>query len=156
MSDPILANLFETNLYAIKANTEGVSDADALIQPSPAGNCMTWVIGHIASSRDGLLKVLGEAPVLSPDVAERFKRGSAPVKGPGDGPPLSTLLSDLAASQERLLRGIDKAPESKWGETHANFGTIRKAFYFLHFHEAYHAGQLALLRRLAGKKGAIP
>ena len=74
---------------------------------------------------------------------------------PGDGPPLSTLLSELATSQERLLRGIDKAPASKWDETNANFGTIRKAFYFLHFHEAYHAGQLALLRRLAGKKGAI-
>jgi len=27
--------------------------------------------------------------------------------------------------------------------------------HFLHFHEAYHAGQLGLLRRMAGKDGAI-
>jgi hypothetical protein len=28
--------------------------------------------------------------------------------------------------------------------------------HVLHFHEAYHIGQTALLRRMAGKEGAIP
>ena len=155
MSDPILSNLFETNLYAIRVNTEGISDAEALLQPAPGGNCMNWVMGHILSSREGALKVLGEAPVLPPEAAARYKRGSAPVAGPGDGLPMSELLARLASSQERLLHGIENAPAAKWEEERTDFGTVRRAIYFLHFHEAYHAGQLALLRRLAGKKGAI-
>ena len=116
---------------------------------------MNWVVGHITSSREGLLKVLGEPTVLAQEVADRYKRGSAPIVGPGEGLPLSELLACLATSQERLLHGIENAPEAKWNEARADFGTVRKAAYFLHFHEAYHAGQLALLRRLAGKKGAI-
>lgn len=155
MADPILADLFQTNHFAIKVNTEGVSDPEALIQPPPAGNCMCWVVGHIAASREGLLKALGEAPVLAPETAARYMRGSAPVTGPGDGLPLSELLEHIATSQERLIRGIEKAPDSLWETPNANFGNLKKASYFLHFHEAYHAGQLALLRRLAGKKGAI-
>jgi hypothetical protein len=155
MSDPVLSSLFKTNLQAIRVNAEGVSDAEALLQPHPGGNCMTWVVGHIASSREGLLKVLGEPVVLDADLAARYERGSAPITGPGDGLPMSELLARLATSQERLLRAIENASESKWNEERADFGTVRKAAYFLHFHEAYHAGQIALLRRLAGKKGAI-
>jgi len=155
MSDPILSNLFETNLHVIRVNTEGITDAEALLQPHPAGNCMSWVMGHIVSSREGALKLLGEEPVLPPESAARYKRGSDPVAGPGDGLPMSELLARLALSQEKLLRAIENAPAAKWEEERGDFGTVRGAFYFLHFHEAYHAGQLALLRRLAGKKGAI-
>ena len=155
MGDPVLTNLFETNLYAIRVNTEGVTDADALLQPHPAGNCMSWVVGHILWSREGLLKVFGEPAVLAPEIASRYKRGSAPIAGPGDGLSMTELLARLAPSQERLLHGIENAPEEKWSEAQKDFGTVRRAAYFLHFHEAYHTGQLALLRRLAGKKGAI-
>jgi hypothetical protein len=33
--------------------------------------------------------------------------------------------------------------------------TLQGGAHFLHFHETYHIGQTALLRRLAGKPGAI-
>ena len=155
MSDPILSSLFETNLYAIRVNTEGITDAEALLQPNPAGNCMNWVMGHILSTREAALKVFGETPVLPPDTTSRYTRGSRPIAGPGDGLPMTELLQHLAASQERLLRGIENASAAKWDEARTDFGTVRRALYFLHFHEAYHTGQLALLRRLAGKKGAI-
>ncbi|HET9951618.1 MAG TPA: DinB family protein [Candidatus Eisenbacteria bacterium] len=155
MSDPILSNLFETNLYTIRVNTEGITDAEALLQPHPAGNCMNWVVGHILSSREGALKLFGEEPVLPADATARYKRGSGPIAGPGDGLAMSELLARFALSQERLLRGIENLPAAKWEEERADFGTVRRAVYFLHFHEAYHAGQIAVLRRLAGKKGAI-
>lgn len=155
MTGKSLARLFEISLYATRVNAEGISDADALIQPQPDGNCMNWVVGHIVASREGMLRLLGEKPVLTPEVAERYKRGSAPIVGEGDGLPLSALLAALATSQERLLRGIENASEEKWGEPIPDYHTLKGAAHFLHFHEAYHAGQVALLRRLAGKKGAI-
>ena len=154
-----LTKLFEINHQAILVNAEGITDAEALIQPEPGGNCMNWVVGHIVSSREGMLRLLGEPAVLSPELAERYKRGSAPVTkasaAKGDGVPFSKLMEALSTSQERLLHGITKADEAKWNEAVPSFGTAREAVHFLHFHEAYHAGQIALLRRLAGKKGAI-
>jgi uncharacterized damage-inducible protein DinB len=33
--------------------------------------------------------------------------------------------------------------------------TVSEKLAFLQFHEAYHAGQIAILRRMAGKPGAI-
>ncbi len=155
MTAKTLTPLFEISLSAIRANAEGVTDAEALIQPQPGGNCMNWVIGHIVSSREGMLKLLGEPPVLQPEAAARYERGTAPITSEGDGLPLSKLLVALATSQERLLRGIADATEEKWNEAVPNFGTARQAVHFLHFHESYHAGQIALLRRMAGKKGAI-
>jgi len=154
-----LTKLFEINHHAIQVNAEGITDAEALIQPEPGGNCMNWIIGHILASREGMLRLLGEPTVLTPEIAERYKRGSAPITkasaAKGDGLPFSKLMEALATSQERLLRGIAKADDAKWNETVPNFGTAREAVHFLHFHEAYHAGQIAILRRMAGKKGAI-
>jgi uncharacterized damage-inducible protein DinB len=37
----------------------------------------------------------------------------------------------------------------------AGIGTVREALAVLQFHEAYHAGQVGLLRRLLGKPGVI-
>ena len=150
-----LTRLFEISLYATRVNAEGITDAEALIQPRPDGNCMNWVLGHILSSREAMLKLLGEAPVLEPEVAARYKRGSAPILGEEDGLPFSELLTALTTSQERLLRGIANASEAKWDEAVPEFGTTKGALHFLHFHEAYHSGQVAVLRRMAGKKGAI-
>ena len=74
-----LTKLFEINHHAIKVNADGITDAEALIQPEPGGNCMNWIIGHILASREGMLRLLGEPTVLSPEMAERYKRGSAPI-----------------------------------------------------------------------------
>jgi uncharacterized damage-inducible protein DinB len=155
MSEPTLSRLFEINHYAITVNTEGISEEESRIQPKPNGNCMNWVVGHIVSSREAILKLVGAESALPKDVAERYKRGSAPVTGSGDGATLAQLLQHLGESQERLLRGIENASEEKWNEAVPEWGTARHAAHFLHFHEAYHAGQLAVLRRMAGKKGAI-
>lgn len=150
-----LTGLFKTNHFAIRVNAEGISDEEALRQPEPAGNCMNWVVGHIVASRNRALALLGEEPVWPREEEERYKRGSAPIRGAGEGRPFSSLMADLDRSQERLLRGIEKAGEAKMAEPLPEWGTVGQALFFLHFHEAYHAGQVAVLRRLAGKPGAI-
>jgi uncharacterized damage-inducible protein DinB len=150
-----LTSLFKTNHYAIRVNAEGITDEEALRQPDPAGNCMNWVVGHIVASRNRALSLLGEEPVWPREDEERYKRGSAPIRSAGEGKPLSALMADLDRSQERLLRGLERAGDAKMAEPMPEWGTVRQALFFLHFHEAYHAGQVAVLRRLAGREGAI-
>jgi hypothetical protein len=147
--------MFEINREALGLNVAGITDEEALVQPRPDANCINWIVGHIVSSRSGILKLLGEEQVWPPEMTERYKRGSAPVRGSAEGKPLSVLLSDLDRSQERILRGIAALDESRWEEPQPTFGTLRRALFFLQFHEAYHVGQTGVLRRLIGKEGAI-
>jgi uncharacterized damage-inducible protein DinB len=155
MTADTLTSLFKTNHGAIRLNVDGITDEEALLQPKPDGNCLNWVVGHVVASRNGALTLLGEEPVWSREETDRYKRGSAPIRAAGEGKPLAHLLADFDRSQERLLRGLSKLTEAKLDEPFPNWGTVRQALFFLHFHEAYHAGQTAMLRRLAGKPGAI-
>jgi len=150
-----LLDLFTINHQALHTNLKGLTDADALVQPKPDGNCLAWVVGHIVASRDGALTLVGADSFLDPETRKRYARGSAPVREAGDGKPLTALLADLDRSQERLTTWLTSAPDSVWTSPLEGWGTVAKGLLFLHFHEAYHVGQTGILRRLAGKKGAI-
>ena len=54
---------------------------DSLLQV-PGVNCLNWVLGHIADSRDRVLRLLGEAPLSAR--GPRVRRESDPVAA--DGP----------------------------------------------------------------------
>ncbi|HEY7728715.1 MAG TPA: DinB family protein [Candidatus Eisenbacteria bacterium] len=156
-----LANLFRISHYAITVNLEGFTQEQSLFQPPGRGNCVNWVLGHIVASRNGMLRLLGEEPVLHDAVAERYRRGSLPIGDEREAAHLELLVRALNESQERILHALGRireldlnkpaaAPGSQTGDT-----SVGGQLAFLHFHESYHSGQLGLLRRLAGKEGAI-
>ena len=146
--------LFTIENELIKSQTEGLTQADTLIQPQPSGNCMNWVLGHILESQITMLTVLGGTSPVEPAEMVIYKRESNPITA--DGPEVHQL--------EWLLKGIDDvhnalvAQFAKMKET--DFGreiqqgerkfTLGWRFLFLHFHFTYHVGQLELLRQLAG------
>jgi uncharacterized damage-inducible protein DinB len=159
MTSAELSNLFRISHYAITVNLEGFTHEESLEQPLPGGNCLNWVLGHIVASRNLILKQLGEEPALHPAVAERYKRGSAPIAAPRDAAHLELLFKALQDSQERVLAGLARMTEAELAQPLENpitkNQTLGEALSFGHFHESYHAGQVALLRRLAGKQGQI-
>ena len=156
-----LSNLFRISHYAIHANLEGFTHEDGLRRPEPDGNCANWVLGHIVASRNGILAILGEEPALHGAVADRYKRGSSAISHERDAAHMELLVKALDDSQERILDALARAtaldlakpaaaPVVTSGDT-----SVGGQLSFLHFHESYHSGQLGLLRRLAGKPGAI-
>src|SRR5258707_13686376 len=80
-----LSDAFARNMNVIGRQTAGLTHADSLLQPAMRGNCLNWVLGHIAASRNVILRMLGEEPVLTVEYAERYKRGSEPVLGAEEG-----------------------------------------------------------------------
>ena len=61
MIDPgLLANGFESNTWVILKQVEGLTHEDSLIQPPFRGNCLNWVLGHIADNRNTMLRFAGE------------------------------------------------------------------------------------------------
>lgn len=145
--------LFQYNHYAIGANARDLTHAESLVGPEPAGNCANWVLGHIVQSRGAVLEILGEKPVWGAAEGELYKRGSKPITGSA-AKPFPEILQALDLSQERLMAGLSRAKNPDLGSADTK-GSLAAKLAGLQFHEAYHSGQLGLLRRIAGKKGAI-
>jgi hypothetical protein len=154
MNGNTLSKLYSLNVMVIEKNLKGITPEESFFQPQQAGNCVNWVLGHIVSTRNQVMKIIGESPIWTEEEAAPYRRGSVPLTDESLALPLSRMLTDLLASQEKLLTKLQSiSPE----ELRAPFenGTRCEQLAIIQFHEAYHAGQLGLLRRLIGKPGAI-
>jgi uncharacterized damage-inducible protein DinB len=149
-----LSKLYGLNHYTLTVNLAGLTHEDSVAGPNPGGNCANWVLGHILANRNAILSLLHEEPVLGEAEAKVYERGSPQMNGGAGAIPLERLIQDLERSQERLLRGLSRlSPEDL--DAPVEQSTLGATLAFLQFHEAYHAGQVGLLRRMAGREGAI-
>lgn len=147
--------------FVFQANLEGVSDEDSFRQPRPAGNCINWVAGHVVGARAGIVRLVGGEAPFAAEEYERYRRSTSPVTGPEGAVPLSRMRADFAATKEPLASGLAgladgvlaaPAPFSPGEDPKETVGSLLVG---LAFHEAYHTGQLGVLRRLLDRPGVI-
>ncbi len=148
------------NQFVVQKNADSLSQEESLSSPPQGGNCVNWVIGHVNHARGTLAAVLG-LRAFDPDKYKRYERGSAPLADPSEALPLDEMLADFQSVQEGIVNAIGslddgaldaKAPFSPVGNENETVGSLIAG---LVFHESYHLGQTGVLRRLAGKDGAI-
>ncbi len=162
MTGTEIANMYEFSYGAIKRNLDDVTNEESLVQPPGAGNCLNWVLGHIVTARNTVLKLAGAAPVVDEDVAAHYRRGSDPLQPDSKVPDLGTLRGLLSDTQHRLVPALAAMSDDALTQSVPEqlrrpplTGSVAEALIRLHYHEGYHNGQIGLLRRLAGKEGAI-
>jgi uncharacterized damage-inducible protein DinB len=145
----------------VNANTQGLSHEDSLVAPHPGGNRLNWVLGHLMSVYDGFLPLVGQEPVIGVDPLKHYARGAPPLESPAKALDFTALLAAWNRASERVDAGLaaldpgilDRpVPNSPSGNPDE---TIRSLITTVMFHQAYHAGQTAVLRRIAGREGAI-
>ena len=150
-----LVKALERNLDIIKSQTQGLAHADSVLQLPFRGNCLNWVLGHIATNRSNILQALGEKPILSEAQLKRYGYGSEPVCADDeDILRLEQLLRTLEQSQKALTASLQKiGAEELAREVQSFLGTttLGQLVFFLYWHETYHTGQTEALRQLAGK-----
>jgi uncharacterized damage-inducible protein DinB len=141
-----LVDHFSFSYRVAHRNLDGISHEESLIQPQTGGNSMFWVVRHLLTIRDRFFPALGQTPVLSV---------------PADSLRIDEIVSLWGESQDRLVMGLRSVTEEQLAAD-APFappgGTITALQPFLlrcAFHEAYHVGQLGILRRIAGKPGVM-
>jgi uncharacterized damage-inducible protein DinB len=141
----------------IKMQTDGLTNADSLLQLPFRGNCLNWVLGHILVDRNRVLKRLGESPVWDESEIARYKQGSEPIVSAEQALPLEKLLDDLDQSQQRIAAALAKISPEELAATVDAGGdkSLGQALAGSHWHETYHTGQLEILRQLAGTDDVI-
>jgi uncharacterized damage-inducible protein DinB len=145
----------------LRLNADGLTQEESLIQPAPAGNCLNWVVGHALWTYEQLLPLLGQEPVLEKDALKRYARGTPPLQDAAEALELQDLLAAWDEASKRVDAGLagltaevlDRpAPLSPTKDPNE---TVRSLLSTVCFHQAYHTGQAGVLRRIAGKEGAI-
>jgi hypothetical protein len=160
MTDTIadLARQYRFSAGTLQMTTEGFGPEEWSAAPSErGGNTGHWLLGHVASARRSMLRELGEE-IPKADWEPLFGMSVAPT---GEGyPPVEELFADIAHSGERIDARFAHMDAAQLGAAasgkYPDGGTTREhAARFFFFHEAYHVGQLGLLRRIHGKAGFV-
>lgn len=157
MSKARLQKFFGITYWIMEQQTAGLSHADSVLQPALRGNCMNWVLGHILDSREKMLALLGQEPLMSEEERIRYQRGSQPVTDANDCVNFDRLMSILQESQGQIMGGLGSLTDEDLGRIvdEENQETLDDRLSFLHWHETYHTGQFEHLRQLAGTNDSI-
>ncbi|MFL6261624.1 MAG: DinB family protein [Thermoanaerobaculia bacterium] len=155
MDGQSLAKIFEFSHMTLTRNLEGITHEESLRAPDGGGNSLNWVLGHLLYHRNVVMKLLDRPPVWDPEKAARYARGSAPL-GPDDDPqPLESIRAELDRSQAPLVEALGALTGEQLAAPLENGKPLAERLTLLGFHEGYHGGQISLLRRVLGHKGAI-
>lgn len=146
----------------VRLNLEGFSHEESLMQPKPGGHSANWVLGHLIEIYERMSLWLGQERVLPVEALERYRQGSDPREEPSGRLDLAELLKAWDEVNGRIadgLRGLEAEAldrQDRYFNRNPEPTTLRRYLDMTLFHQAYHSGQLGLLRRLVGKEGAIP
>jgi uncharacterized damage-inducible protein DinB len=152
------ARILDLNASLIVRAVDGLTHEELLRQPGERGNPMLWIASHVVATRGGLLTMLGaswDAPAWAAD----FTRGNA--RPAADAyMPVSRVLATLTATGGSLAAALETVSEAQWSGPSPRplpvaDTSLRGAFAFFVFHETYHVGQLAYLRRWLGYPGLV-
>ncbi|MDD5089009.1 MAG: DinB family protein [bacterium] len=152
-----LFRAFQFTQLTLSRNLDDVTEEESLVVPEGSENSINWLLGHVLAARAQLLRLLGaesgwsEDQILlySPENRERFAREPMAISR------LKSALDDSQRAIEAALRDFEPRLSESTGRKPL-FGegeTVLHRLLFLACHEAYHAGQIGLTRRLLGKPG---
>jgi hypothetical protein len=133
-------------------------------KPLVAGGAhILWLVGHMAWTYDVVMRsaLNGEPSLLPSNWPALFGQGSKPTPDPAAYPPLAEVLLELEKTHAASMAYLATIPDGKLPENLPpdHPGKLSRTWDRLIlaacFHESYHAGQAALLRRGLGLPGSF-
>jgi len=153
----VLAKQFAVMYATATLNLEGFTQEQSLVQPGPEGNCANWILGHMVNVHNGVMKLAGEAPVWENE--QLAQAGWNPITDPSRAIEWNSLRERFLGSRERCVDAVRKMSDAAMADTVPDpFGgntTRGELLSRLSYHQAYHVGQLGVVRRIAGLEGKV-
>ena len=143
-----IVRIFTANSYSFHVNLKDISHEESLRELIPGVNSINWLAGHIIKYKYDVLETLGDEKPA--EAFERYDRQRG--YKPGED---AAQIDDLRTLSRALSDRIVETLESReWKDSEEDIETLKR-IAFWGFHEGYHVGQIAILRRALGKDGAI-
>jgi len=147
ISQQMLKALYQDSYALVKQQTEGIKHQESIYQPPYDGNCINWILGHIIVARCNFMMMLDIPSIWDMAQCRQFIPGSDPITNEHDAILFETMRGDFDNTQEHLLIALDRVKREKLQEINGE-KTIGEHLAFYNSHEAYHAGQLEILRQV--------
>lgn len=149
-----LAHLYRFHARFLDRLAAGMEESDW--RQRFGGNPALWILAHLIVSKRGLLRAFGDSKAKEAWEALAGRGGSGDAELPDAALLLPVWQADNAALVT-LLEGLDAAAAGAPSPRTLPDGstTVGGMARFLQFHEAYHLGQIGLLRSQYGKPGAF-
>ena len=143
----------------VRKNVGDVTHEESLRAFPASGNGVNWVLGHLVAIRSQLLGAIGGQPVWSAQECEPYDRHAPPLEHASQAKPLAEIWRAFDLTQARLLETIGRLTAAQLSEplhdvAESPAKTRSQLLAVLGFHDAYHAGQTGMIRRLLGKPPA--
>jgi len=147
-----LADIFAFNALSLKVGLSDVSNEQAGRRWRDGdGSSIAFLVGHLLSSRYGMLKRLGK--VDDNPYAPLFSASTGP-RDISEYPPLAELAKAWDEAAPRLESAIRSVSDEDLEVPAEGFPaadkTTRGLLMFLAWHESYHVGQIGLMRTEMG------
>ncbi len=135
-----------------------LTDDDLMTELAPGKNHGIWILGHLIASDDDFSLFMGTGDPVYPEIQELFGQGSKlqpPDKYP-DAKNLREKWDSICVKNRKIYSDLK---DEDFEMPHAMvrnydtdyFKTKARVIMAWQIHQAYHAGQLALIASLCGK-----
>ena len=155
----VFAIIFKRNQGAIMNAVEGLSHAEGLLQLPGDSNCMNWVLGHIATYRDGMLADIGIEEYMSEEETSLYGSGSSPITNDSPCVEFSRLVELQKLTFDGLYGWLKSDPKDLNKKTRSDmpfkkgyggyWESVVEHLAQMTGHESVHVGELSALHELA-------
>jgi uncharacterized damage-inducible protein DinB len=142
----------------INKNSADITQEDSLVLPQPSAHSFNWILGHLVKTRNEILELMGKTPLYDKN---KFSIYTPKDFDSGKALNIQDLLNSFRALQPELKAGIESMTDDHLSKPASltpdkdSGDTVGSIIATVLWHEAYHAGQLGIVRRLVGKEGVI-
>jgi hypothetical protein len=151
ISRKMLITMFDYSYFLVNQSIQGITHQESLLQAPGGGNPVNWILGHIITSRCNVLAMLKVDPPWDFSRCKPYVPDSKPI-APGDlVENFEIMKTDLEKTQEVLLEVIQKLNKENLEEK-AGEGNLGEELAGYEVHEAYHAGQIEILKQILKSK----
>lgn len=150
MSAAMLGQLLQQSAFYVTKNVADLEPGDDMVEVPNGGNSFNWILGHIVWWRNEMIELAGGARPWKDGVGGQY-RGNPGERRPKSFDPATAMgLPELKEAYNECGRRLENILDSNTVDSE----TQRRLLALLG-HEIYHAGQLGVLRLLAGREGAL-
>ena len=142
--------------------TENWPDDKALHQNTPTDNHLLWTMGHLASTYDWFRTLIAGGEMIVPEAYYKtlFGYGSKPHKHAAEYPPVAEVRAYFEKCYAALVAASEKLSDADAhlpcvADSHGLAADRLEAIDRAAWHDGWHSGQLAGLRKSLGLPSVI-
>ena len=150
---PLMQQGFAGSSKRITKMSESFSGDEIFFRPYDKVNHFAWEVGHLASIRNTIIKLLNPTEKLEFFENERmmFAPGT-PLQSNDTFPPLSDILAALQTRGERIIELLNGLTQEHWDSESPfklPFGTtVGSQIWVFFLHESFHVGEGSYLKNI--------